>query len=69
MAKQEKIGHLLKRTVLRQIADRVASIEETGFSFIHEAKRRFSGDHAFEARAIGMMPFVASREIRSLPCS
>src|SRR6478735_827866 len=61
MSKQKQIGHLLKRAVLRQLADRVTSIEETGFSFIDEAKRRFSGDHPFETRAISRTVFHLCR--------
>jgi hypothetical protein len=37
MAKQEKIGNLLKAAVLRQIGDPIAAIEKTGLSLVDEA--------------------------------
>src|SRR5262249_18516410 len=65
MAKEEKIGHLLESAVLCQIGDPVTAIEETGFSLVHEAQRRFSRDHAFKAgtkgATIGMVPCFTCR--------
>src|SRR5688572_5815693 len=68
MAEQQQIGDLLKRAVLRQLTDRIAPIEKTGFSFIDETKRRFSGDYPFETRAISRTVFHLCRG-RFLHCS
>src|SRR5574337_1092281 len=61
MTKQQQIGDFLEPAVLRQITDRITTIEETGFPFIDEAESRFTGDHSFETGAISGTVFRLSR--------
>src|SRR3989442_8717978 len=56
LAEQQEIGNLLERGVLRQIADRVAAVPETGRSLVHFAEGALARDHALKTRTVGWPP-------------
>src|SRR5206468_6765567 len=58
LAEQQEIGDLFERGVLRQIADRIAPVPETGLALVHFAEGALARDHALKPGAVLLLPLI-----------